>query len=113
MPLRRRPRAAAALLALTLLAAPSASADTEAQTPEEATAAADAEVAAARQRVEAMEQLSEEHAQATADATHAFQERMKAAKTPEERRAIQAEFQQGQRAREDELRRKLAELRPR
>ncbi|MEZ4332636.1 MAG: hypothetical protein R3F35_12820 [Myxococcota bacterium] len=85
-------------------------APTDPRTLEEATAAADAEVAAARERFETMQRLSEEHAQATADATAAFQERMKAARTPEERRAIQETFQRERHEREAELKRRLTEL---
>lgn len=126
MTFRPGPRSAAGVLALLLLAAPATSADPEsaeetdparrpaprgAATVGESTAAADAEVAAARARFDAMQELSQAHAEATADATRALQTRMKAARTLEERRAIQAEFQRAQRAREEELKRKLMALR--
>jgi hypothetical protein len=60
-----------------------------------------------------MQAVSQKHTEQLAQASQAFQEKMKAATTNEERRAFQLEFQQKQRSIQEELQREMEALKAR
>lgn len=68
---------------------------------------------AARMRATEMQELSEAHVRDLAAASEQFQEKMKAARTPEERTAAQQEFQRIQAERNREFQKKMTELKQR
>lgn len=71
------------------------------------------EAEAARVRATKMQELSEAHVRDLAAASEQFQEKMKTARTPEERTAAQREFQRIQAERNQEFQKKMAELKQR
>jgi hypothetical protein len=79
----------------------------------DAAAANEAELTAARERVEAMEALSRAYMEQLTLTAREFEAKMKTATTPDARRALQLELQQTQRARQEEFQRRMAELKGR
>lgn len=67
-------------------------------------------VAEAKARAAAMQEVSEAHVRALNEVSKEFQAKMRSAKTPQERKALQDEFRRVQQERQQEFQKKMGEL---